>query len=162
MTTNDKLRRLRESVTISFNAKSLDLPMHEQAFAAYRSFVAEIDRLLAEPEAQAPSEAAPPVTDAEVEEAIEMHADDWHHAGVVLGKSGIAQKEHLEAKFSQERLRALIARRVQQAGAAAEELARAVDAYVSLPAEHFQIRGTLFRDLCTALAAFRAAQGGAS
>lgn len=70
-----------------------------------------------------------------------------------------------------ERLRALIARRVQQATAAAEELARAVDAAVSVveyhagrfgepPTECVRLSRKRFDAMREALAAFRAAQGG--
>ena len=151
MTNDDKLRRLREWLrTETFPTVRRDTD------AILEMVESKIDRLLAEPEAQAPSEAAPPVTDAEVEAAIvALTVAARREAGATQEPSRAAAEARANRQVQ---LKALIARRVQQAGAAAEELARAVEAFF----DHSVSASIWIDEMGTALAAFRAAQGGAS
>lgn len=155
----DKLKRLREW------CETADCPSHADSDSTWNRAMVEtmkqIDRLLAEEPAQ-------PVTDAEVEAAIETHADDWHHAGILMGQRAPSDDivaEQLAAKESQAALRELIARKVAEASARAEALADAAQDVVDFIAPHeFDSMDETFRPVPNkirdALAAYR--RGGAS
>lgn len=96
---------------------------------------------------------SPPVTSEAIEAAIEKHGMAYFGYGAHYRKE-LHQQCFDAAVKSEEELDALIARRLQQATAAAEELARAAKRYIDQCDEMSRIR-------CDdALAAFRKAQGG--
>ena len=125
--------------------------------------------------AEQPASAAP-VTDADIDAAIRKVGSVGEIYGVALAsRDGDLYTPTSELREAKAELRALIARRLQQANAAAEEMARAVEfalepgpldgKEVAMTAEIRDAARALRQEkaerLRTALAAFRKAQGGA-